>query len=180
MKVDERVARARTNAAELARVRERIALTSGEDKITVNSSNDWLNAKLQKARENPGLLLYKVQSDAYKFSWALILLSTPLVALLFLWRRRFNLYDHATFTTYSITFMSLLLIVVQLFDAIGTPSWLTASLMVLAPPAHMFRQLRGTYGLRAFSALWRTVALLFFALTALTAFVLAVIVKDVA
>jgi hypothetical protein len=45
------------------------------------------------AKENPSLLIYKLQTNAYKFSWLLIIISVPFVALLFLWRWR-PLYDH--------------------------------------------------------------------------------------
>ena len=49
-----------------------------------------LDHGIEKANENPGLMLYKLQSSAYKYSWALIPISVPFVALLFLWRRRFS------------------------------------------------------------------------------------------
>ena len=59
--------------------------------------NDMVNHALK----NPQLLLYKMQSSAYKFSWALIPISIPFVWLLFFWRREFHLFDHAIFVTYS-------------------------------------------------------------------------------
>jgi hypothetical protein len=43
-------------------------------------------------------------------------------------------------------------------------------LLFVLPPIHMFRQLRGAYGLRKRSALWRTVLLLLFAAMALSLF----------
>ena len=43
---------------------------------------------LKKFNENPGLALYKLQSNGYKFSWLLIPLSVPFVWLLFFWTRR--------------------------------------------------------------------------------------------
>ncbi len=130
-----------------------------------------LDHGLDKANRNPGLALYKLQSSAYKYSWLLIPLSTPFVALLFLWRRRFGLYDHAIFVTYSLAFMMLMVIVLMIAGAIGVgPGWIVLSVFIL-PPLHMFRQLRGAYSLRKRSALWRTAVLLVFAWTALAAFV---------
>ncbi|HEX8485217.1 DUF3667 domain-containing protein [Sphingomonas sp.] len=122
---------------------------------------------IQKFKGNPGLMLYKLQSSAYKYSWALIPLSTPFVALLFLWRRRFGLYDHAIFITYSLAFMMLLVIALTLAGAAGLSGGWIALPALLIPPAHMFAQLRGAYGLSTFSALWRTVILLGFAVTIL-------------
>ena len=66
--------------------------------------------RIRKAKENPALLAYKLQTNAYKFSWALIPISVPFVWLLFLHRRRYRrykAYDHIVFVTYSIAFMSL-------------------------------------------------------------------------
>ena len=177
--VDDKLAALRNDAAALAAVRHRFETSSG-DSLNVRSSIGWLDAGLKKARENPGLVIYKVQSAAYKFSWVLIFLSTPLVALLFLWKRRFGLYDHATFVTYSISFMSMLFIVLTLGNMIGAPGELLVPLAMLAPPAHMFVQVRGTYGLRKRSALWRTVVLMVLATVTLLVFVLGVIAFEVA
>lgn len=129
-----------------------------------------LDRGISKANANPGLVLYKLQSSAYKYSWALIPISTPFVALLFLWRRRYRLYDHAIFVTYSLTFMMGLVILLTLLNNVGAPNWVFSTAIPFIPPIHMFAQLRGAYGLRKRSALWRTVALLVFAFVALLAF----------
>ncbi|MGO8609952.1 hypothetical protein ACC848_44155, partial [Rhizobium johnstonii] len=72
---------------------------------TIKTGWAALDKGIAKANRNPGLLLYKLQSSAYKYSWALIPISTPFVALLFLWHRRYKLYDHAIFVTYSLAFI---------------------------------------------------------------------------
>jgi len=126
----------------------------------------WLDHAIMKARENPSLLIYKLQNNAYKFSWALIPISVPFVWLLFLHRRRyraFNAYDHVVFVTYSIAFMSLFLVTLSLLRAIGFGQALIGLAFTFVPPIHIYRQLRGAYGLRWYSALWRTAALLVFA-----------------
>ncbi|MEL6485821.1 MAG: DUF3667 domain-containing protein, partial [Pseudomonadota bacterium] len=69
---------------------------------------------VKKWRENPGLMLYKLQANGYKFSWLLIPLSLPFVWLLFAWRRGHKAYDHAVFVTYSLSFMSLFFIALSL------------------------------------------------------------------
>jgi len=67
-----------------------------------------------------------------------------------------------------------------LFDGIGGPySWLAdlvGALLLLSLPVHMYRQLKGAYGLSIFSALWRTVLLLNFCTIVLIIFLLAIIV----
>jgi hypothetical protein len=127
-----------------------------------------LKSAWQRAKENPQLLIYKLQTNAYKFSWLLIPISVPFVALTFLWRRKFGLYDHTIFTTYSITFMLALAFVATLVSYFVS-GWL-GFLMLLYAPVHMYRQLRGTYSLGWFSALWRLIALSTFAWWAIAIF----------
>ncbi len=137
-----------------------------------NAKTGWaaLDHGIDKAQKNPGLALYKLQSSAYKYSWLLIPISTPFVALLFLWRRRFGLYDHAIFVTYSLAFMMLMVITLSLLGVAGlSEGWIVLAVF-LVPPVHMFVQLRGAYSLRKRSALWRTSLLLIFAWTALIVF----------
>jgi len=128
-----------------------------------------LDHGIEKARDNPQLLAYKLQSNAYKFSWALIPISVPFVWLLFLHRRRyreFKAYDHTVFVTYSIAFMSLGLIALSLLRAIGLSEVIIGLAMTFVPPIHIYRDLRGAYQLGWFSALWRTAALVIIAFVA--------------
>ena len=129
-----------------------------------------LDEGIDQAAANPALAIYKLQSSAYKYSWLLIPLSTPFVALLFLWRRRFTLYDHAIFVTYSIAFMMMVLIMLTIAGMTGMGSQWIVPLAMLVPPVHMFAQLRGAYSLGKTSAAWRTVALLTFSFTVLIGF----------
>ncbi|WP_052208612.1 DUF3667 domain-containing protein [Croceibacterium mercuriale] len=121
-----------------------------------------LDHGIEKARKNPGLALYKLQSNSYKFSWLLIPLSIPFVALLFAWRRRFGLYDHAVFVTYSLSFMSLLFVVLTLLGFAGVPTGGLIMGGIAVAVWHIATQLRHAYGLSRLSALWRTVALTVF------------------
>ena len=170
------VAALKTTIQGLEITRNTIATSKdGHARVTLREANTgWerLDHGLAKAKANPELAVYKLQSSAYKYSWALIPISVPFVALLFLWRRTFKLYDHAIFVTYSLSFMMLLVTVVSLLAMLHVPSLIYVLLVVFAPPVHMFAQLRGTYSLRWFSALWRTVALLIFGNITLSLFVM--------
>lgn len=114
---------------------------------------------VKKWGENPGLMLYKLQANAYKFSWLLIPLSIPFVWLIFAWRRRFKAYDHAIFVTYSLAFTSMLFIVVSSLMTIESFGWIGALLLIFVPPIHLYKHLRGTYELSRFSAFWRLMVL---------------------
>jgi len=66
------------------------AATKTGDEMT--SDIPWLDRAWRHAKENPALLAYKLQTNAYKYSWALIPLSVPSVWLLLLHRRRSSQY----------------------------------------------------------------------------------------
>ncbi|HEX8214507.1 MAG TPA: DUF3667 domain-containing protein [Allosphingosinicella sp.] len=140
---------------------DQVVLVGGADGL-----NRWANAAYQKAKKNPSLLIYKIQTNAYKFSWALIPISVPFVWLLFLHRRRYRqykLYDHTVFVTYSIAFMSLGVVALMVLKPLGLNQAVVGLSTAFVPPLHMYRQLRGAYQLSRWSAAWRTFALLIFA-----------------
>jgi Protein of unknown function (DUF3667) len=130
------------------------------------------NEARRKAQENPDLLIYKLQSNAYKFSWLLIPISIPFVWLLFPFSRRFHVYDHTVFVTYSLSFLLLLLSAISLAMIWGAADWVIGFPFFYAP-FHMYRQLREAYDLTRFAAWWRTWFLALFALLALTLFAIA-------
>jgi hypothetical protein len=141
------------------------ALAGG--KPTVSSDIPWLNQLIGKAKANPELLFFKLKTNAYKYSWALIPISVPLVWLLFPFNRRFRLYHHTVFVTYSLCFMMLLL---SAATVIAVISQNLADFCWLVPPIHMYRQLRGAYGVSALGAVLRTFALTIFAFIAIGLF----------
>ncbi len=98
------------------------------------------------------------------------------MALLFLWKRGFTLYDHGVFVLYSLTFMAVLAMAAAGVLRLG--SWAgpwVLTLVTIAIPLHMFFQLKGAYGLSVFSALWRTGVLLIFCAVTITLFMLAIV-----
>lgn len=152
----------------------RDALASGD--LKVDTGWKTLDKILTKKLMNPELALYKIQQTAYKFSFLLIPISIPFVALLFLWRGGFTLYDHGVFVLYSLTAMSILFMLVSLLGPLWVGFGVAGALLIaFGIPAHMFAQLKGAYGLSWFSAAWRTVLLLVFASIALLLFIFAIV-----
>ena len=156
---------------------KKAAEAADSDELTIfagaDSLNDWFRQSYRKAKENPSLLAYKLQTNAYKFSWALIPISVPFLWLLFLHRRRYRqykAYDHTVFVTYSISFMSLGVIALSFLRLLGVPDVFAGFAIMFVPPIHMYRQLRGAYALSRWSALWRTFVLLNFAFMAASLF----------
>ncbi len=168
--------RERRNVAGLKRMMEGgpAVLTEGDGKRFSGIKTGWarLDKGIAKANQNPSLLLYKLQANAYKFSWMLIPISVPFVWMLFFWKRRFKVYDHAIFVTYSLSFMMLLGILLTGGAAAGLPKSAIDIAIVLIPPLHMYKQLRGTYDASRLGALLRTFLLLMAGGVVVTLFVL--------
>ena len=135
---------------------------AGATKARAKASETWLESRYRRAKENPSLLIYKLKSSAYKWSWALIPLSLPFIWLLFPLRRGVGLYDHAIFATYSLSFVSLLMVVLGLLNWVGVPGGPLILAALLVPIIHIYRQLRGAYQLTRLEAVWRTWLMLWF------------------
>jgi hypothetical protein len=164
-KLDEKIADLKSEMTALQ------AVKAGKiDAASFKIQSDWLGGLDEgfgKAAQNPELLFYKLKTNAYKFSWALIPISVPFVWLLFPFSRRFRIYDHTVFVTYSLCFMMLLL---AASSAVGLVSDSLAGIAFFVPPFHMYRQLRGTYGLSKGAAIWRASLLTIFAFIAISLF----------
>jgi len=128
-------------------------------KFNVRTGNAKWDEKIKHKMENPDLLIYKLQNTAYKFSFLLVPISAPFVWLMFAWRRGFRLYDHVVFSLYSLSFMSMLFIVITLLnrvsDYVSIPDnvWLA---LFFAPVVHISTNGSAAAITAGASALWRT------------------------
>ena len=134
-----------------------------------------LNRRALASLQNPDLALYKVLEAASKFSFLLVPISLPFIWLLFMWRRGLTLYDHSVYALYALSFAALVSVAVIGAAYVPWLRWAIPVLIFVVMPVHMFFQLKGAYGLGWWSALWRTFFMLFFAITALTLFFIAIV-----
>jgi Protein of unknown function (DUF3667) len=158
------------------------SLLKGEKPTVLGGLNSgWarLDNAIIKANENPNLFLYKLQSSAYKYSWALIPLSLPFVWLLFFWKRQFKLYDHAVFVTYSLTFMLFLVVGLTVIGFAGAPEPVVPIAGTFIPPMHIYKQMRGAYGVSRVGGLLRTFLLGIFGIVVLTLFLVLLVAVGV-
>jgi Protein of unknown function (DUF3667) len=132
----------------------------GESDTGIAWLDEAIDHGVEKSISNPGLALYKLQSNGYKFAWLLIPLSLPFVWLVTLGVRGHRFYDHAVFTTYSISFMCVLFIIVSLVSWSGIAGGGIWLIFVVAPPLHLYKQLRHAYGLSRVGTLVRMVLLM--------------------
>jgi len=143
------------------------------------SNSGWIGKGIRHAVDNPELAKYKLKNAAYKYSFLLVPISMPFLWLMFFWRRGVTMYDHAVFSLYSLSFMSLLFTIVATLGYFEFGG-LAAFLFAFIPPVHMFLQLRGAYGLSRYGALWRTCFLLFMTFIVLTTYALVVLALSAA
>jgi hypothetical protein len=128
-------------------------------KLKVDLGNETLNERAREALKNPQLALYKIQGKIYKFSFLLVPMSLPWLWLMFAFRRDARMYDHAVFALYSISFMSLVFTAISIFLSLDAVDTRMFNWLLLAPPIHLFFQLKGAYRLGWIGAGWRTLVL---------------------
>jgi hypothetical protein len=159
---------------------EELAAVARRPDFAIVPGWDWFNKKVARKLQNPDLAIYSIQQAAYKFSFLLIPISLPFIALLFLWKRGVTFYDHVVFALYGLSFASILFVFMQLASRIANSAEVMAIIaqivLVVALPVHMFFHLKGAYALGWSSALWRTFFLLFFALICMVIFILSIVV----
>ncbi|WP_309602018.1 DUF3667 domain-containing protein [Sphingomonas sp.] len=166
--LDSRIAKKKADIAQLEGIQSGAVIKTDEgDEIP-----GWMSGAVAGVQADPKGSMRDVQDATSKYSWLLIPLSVPFVWLLFPFRRRYRMYDHAVFVTYSLSFMMFLVIVGGLLVWAGMPA--LGALLTLIPPFHMYRQLKGAYQLGRLSALLRTIALVTFAFIVVTFFAMAV------
>ncbi len=119
----------------------------------------WLKPRVLYAAAHQHEFSLVLESWAHRFAILLLPATALMMGLLFVFQRRFFLYDHLVFSMHSLSFMGLLLSVKDLLSAVGIPEAL-AGLLILGMPAHLFVHMRGVYRIGALGTLFR-MALLF-------------------
>lgn len=150
------------------------------DDFVVIQGWESLNANVRAQLRNPDLAAYKIQEAASKFSFLLVPISLPFLALLFFWKRGVTLYDHVVFSLYELSFVSLLFVAIGSAARFDAMIWLVPILVLIGIPVHTFFHLKGAYALGWFSALWRTFFMLIFATVALSIFLVAIVILGLA
>jgi len=167
-------------AQEAAKDPTKTTIVTGEELTALtgmkfDAASSKVEGVVKDIASNPELMLYKFKNTAYKFSFMLIPISLPFLWLMFFWKRDVTTYDHMVFSMYSLSFMSLLFVIGVLLSLSEATTAAIPYLVAWVPPMHMFMQLKETYRLKFFSALWRTFALLFSAGTVFVLFMIMVL-----
>ena len=174
------------------RWQDQLAAGARSGGLNIDSGSAAVDTRIREALLNPDFALYRIEQKAYKLSFLLIPMSLPVLWLLFVFRRDVHTYDHVVFALYSLSFMSLLFIVIALVAQIDPTAGANAKgddanipdgiggVLLLAIPVHMFAQVKGAYRLGVGGALWRTVVLLLASGTTLGLFATLIVVVGLA
>ncbi len=157
--------------------RSEVKLGERKDEATP-SSQSWLTKAWDKARKHPDLLAYKLQMTAYKFAWLLIPVSLPFMWLLFPFNRRYRMYDHTVFVTYSLSVMLFLVLVSAIGVLAGIGGLVMASVVIA--PVYLAIQLKGAYQLSLAGTLLRLPLLYAFCFLSLVIWILLLVLIGVA
>ncbi len=103
----------------------------------------WARTHLTSALAHPDQLAAAMGAWAHDFAFLALPISGLILAAMFVFRRRFVLFDHLVFSMHSLAFQGLLFSTAMVVKmAVGDVAWW----LVAASPVHLFAHLRGVYG----------------------------------
>jgi len=155
-------------------------LPDGDDTLHVKSAlaNDeqaqslqhWAETRFNAVRDDPERFALVLEIWGHRVAILALPVSALMLSLLFVFNRRFFVFDHLVFSMHSLSFQMLLLTVIFLLSLLvgGWAWWL-----ILLAPVHLFLHMRGAYQRSIFGTLARM--FLLFNLTAVAFSLLAVL-----
>jgi len=151
--------RAQAKAEEAARAAEAKAAGepaaapgSGSPEAKNEAVNSWLESRIETIRKNPEMFWLVLEKWAHRVAILALPVSALILTLLFVFQRRFFVFDHLVFSMHSLSFQMLLVTTILLASIVTGPVvwWL-----ILLSPVHLFVHMRGTYGTGVFFTLVR-------------------------
>jgi hypothetical protein len=122
------------------------------DKKTTTPAEHWLQTRIQAIQDDPKRFGMILEIWAHRVAVLALPVSAFLLTILFIFDRRFYVFDHLVFSMHSLTFQLLLLSTIFLLSmAVGPVAWW---LLVLSP-IHLYKHMRGTYSTGRFGTLLR-------------------------
>jgi hypothetical protein len=106
------------------------------------AARSWLRGHLSKAVDDPARFRMALEQWAERFAFLTLPLAAGLLSLLFLFQRRFYVFDHTIFSLHSLSAVGLIQSVVFL---LRVPLAHFGDVLLLAMPVHLFVHMRGVY-----------------------------------
>jgi len=134
----------------------------------------WLNPRLNYAINHQKEFVAGIEGWTHRIAIMLLPVGTLLLSVLFVFQRRFFIFDHAIFAMHSLSFMGMLFTLTTLMGMVGLGG--LGGLLGFAAPTHLFVHMRGVYRTSVLGTLFRMLLLFFFSSFAVALLTLAVIV----
>ena len=128
------------------------------DKIHVSiggenaAATNWLKPRLVKALEDPERFKLVLEQWAERFAFLMLPLSTAILSLLFIFQRRFYVFDHTIFSLHSLSAVGVMFAIA---NGLQTVTAGLSGVVLLAAPVHLFFHMRGAYGTSILGTLLR-------------------------
>ncbi|MDB5422451.1 MAG: hypothetical protein JWR59_2398 [Brevundimonas sp.] len=149
--------KARVNAAQAQPMAE------GKDAEQIRGIQHWAETRLAAVKDDPERFALIMEIWLHRVAILALPVSAAMLSLLFIFNRRFYVFDHLVFSMHSLSFQMLLVTVILLLSMLvgGWAWWL-----VLVMPVHLYAHMKGAYQRSAFGTAARMSVL--FILTTIT------------
>jgi hypothetical protein len=124
---------------------ERTKLKDGITKGTLNIypfKEEWLKARFIHVIDDPERFVFEITQWGERFAFLSLPLAAALLSLLFVFQRRFYLFDHLIFSLHSLSAAGAVLTAGLLLGGYGLRF---LPLLFAVPPIHLFCHMRGVY-----------------------------------
>jgi hypothetical protein len=106
------------------------------------AATNWLRTRLSKTLDDPERFLLIMEAWSERFAFLMLPFSTLMLSILFIFQRRFFLFDHTIFSLHSLSAVGVVLIAAMaLSPLIGDDGFI----LLFPMPAHLFMHMRGVY-----------------------------------
>jgi hypothetical protein len=137
----------------------------------------WLRAHVGQALDHPDAFVAAMGAWAHDFAFLSLPLSGLLLSMLFVFRRRFVLFDHLVFSMHSLSFQGLLFVVAMAGNALVSSD---GAVLFWLSPVHLFAHMRGVYGTSIVGTLVRMAILFTLSVTVFAVLMLGLVVVGLA
>jgi len=116
----------------------------------------WLRERIAQVIDRPEEYQLILEEWSERFAFLMLPISALLLGVLFMFQRRFYVFDHLVFSMHSLSFFGLLIAVYMIADKLvgDLAGWL-----MLVPPVHLFVHMRGVYATSVLGTLARMLLL---------------------
>ena len=170
---------ARTNNARDLTPQQRAMLRAGMEKglsrVAIGDAgfHAWIVERTMNALDDPARFKLVIEQWSERFAFLSLPLAAGLLSLVFVFQRRFFVYDHVVFSLHSLSAMGLMIAANKvLADLTGG---LTTLAILIGAPVHLFAHLRGVYRTSVIGTLLRMLVIAIGSLVGLAAIMLGLI-----